>query len=898
MQATLSHYRILEQIGAGGMGVVYRAHDEHLDCDVALKVLPAGELADDAARKRFRKEALALSKLNHPNIAVVHDFDTQDGTDFLVEELIPGLSLSEMLISGPLPEREIINLGSQLAEGLQAAHQQGVIHRDLKPANIRVTPDGRLKILDFGLARVVQPYSPTALTVSETQTPVFAGTLLYMAPEQLLAEKVDPRTDIWAVGCVLHEMATGRPPFSGSGIALTDAILHQPAPAASKLNPGLSPGLEAIILKCLEKDSSLRYASARDIAVDLQRLKRDTDSGRAAGPVSAPAISAVTTPAQKRVRSWLLAASSAVVAFVVLLFVLNVGGLRDRVLGGKPSPTLNPKSVVVAIFENRTGDPSLDNLGKMTAESVSEGLLQIENIRVVPSSTVFGLPTGGVMARPARDPVRTLAEATGSGLVVSGAYYLQGQKLQIRATIMDAVANKPLYAVDPASGPREKATEAIESVRQRVRDVIAARYLNPYHDLLTDEVTLPSYQAQKELLAGDELFFSDIPAAIVHLKRAIELDPEFFDAHWILTAAYANQGNVVEAKTQLQTIARMQERLTPISRRRLDRMRTSARIEARYSIDRDIVKLAPDDPAEWLELGFLALLTNRPRETVEALRKPVDWSLVQKSEFPLGVLGFMGLTRALHELGEYEVELKEARRGRSVYPDLLNSYAYEVRALAAMARVAEVNSLVNQILVMPPHWGYPSCACVARGTPGYVMLSAAEELRAHNQHEASLKMASRAVEWYRSRTGEEAQREDTRSGLGDALYQEERWGEAKAVFSTLATEHPDNIFYKGRLGTLAARLGDRVKALRIAEELRRLDRPGLSGNHTFRSARIIALLGDKERAMALLREAVAQASGSTEEPESFGYALIYSHSMDLESLRDYPPFEELIKPKG
>lgn len=218
MQARLSHYRILEQIGAGGMGVVYRAHDEHLDCDVALKVLTPGKLADDTARKRFRKEALALSKLNHPNIAVIHDFDTQDGTDFLVEELIPGLPLNEM-ISRSLSEREIIILGSQLCEGLAAAHEHGVIHRDLKPANVRVTSDARLKILDFGLAKILNQdvASETAVTASLTETQTVCGTVPYMAPEQLLNEKLDTRTDIWAVGCVLYEMATGRPPFRAPG---------------------------------------------------------------------------------------------------------------------------------------------------------------------------------------------------------------------------------------------------------------------------------------------------------------------------------------------------------------------------------------------------------------------------------------------------------------------------------------------------------------------------------------------------------------------------------------------------------------------------------------------------------------------------------------------------------
>ena len=254
MQATLSHYRVLEEIGAGGMAVVYRAHDERLDRDVALKVLAPGTLVDAAARKRLHKEALVLSKLNHPNIATLYDFDTQEGTDFLVEELIEGVPLDTMLVSGPLAEEEILHFSSQLSEGLAAAHEQGVIHRDLKPSNVRVTPDGRLKILDFGLAMIQHgKASPTAATESLSETRPLVGTLPYMAPEQLLGRKLDTRTDIWAAGCVLYEMATGRRPFQGSGPALTDVILHEPPAMPCKVNPKLSPGCEAIMLKCLEK---------------------------------------------------------------------------------------------------------------------------------------------------------------------------------------------------------------------------------------------------------------------------------------------------------------------------------------------------------------------------------------------------------------------------------------------------------------------------------------------------------------------------------------------------------------------------------------------------------------------------------------------------------------------
>jgi len=272
VQATLSHYRILEQIGAGGMGVVFRAHDERLERDVALKVLPPGIVVEMADRRRFHKEALALSKLNHPNIATVHDFDTQDGTDFLVEELIEGLSLDAMLASGPLSEKEIIHLGSQLVEGLAAAHEHGVIHRDLKPGNLRVTPDARLKILDFGLAMILRgEVSSSAVTESLSETKPFVGTLPYMAPEQLLKGKLNARTDIWAVGCILYEMATGRRPFLGSGPALTDTILHQQPAAVSKLNPKIGAALDRVIQKCLDKDPDKRYLSVREIAVDLRR---------------------------------------------------------------------------------------------------------------------------------------------------------------------------------------------------------------------------------------------------------------------------------------------------------------------------------------------------------------------------------------------------------------------------------------------------------------------------------------------------------------------------------------------------------------------------------------------------------------------------------------------------
>ena len=207
--STLGHYRVMEKIGAGGMGEVYRARDEHLARDVAIKVLPPGTLTDESARKHFHKEALILSQLNHPNIATIYDFDTQQGVDFLVMEYISGITLSAKVAAGPLPEKEVLRLGVQLAEGLAAAHEQGVIHRDLKPSNVRVTADGRLKILDFGLAKLVGPFSGTETTQSLGESQGIAGTLPYMAPEQLRGQACDVRTDIYSA-CLLYTSPSPR----------------------------------------------------------------------------------------------------------------------------------------------------------------------------------------------------------------------------------------------------------------------------------------------------------------------------------------------------------------------------------------------------------------------------------------------------------------------------------------------------------------------------------------------------------------------------------------------------------------------------------------------------------------------------------------------------------------
>ena len=423
----LGHYLVVERIGAGGMGEVYRAHDEHLDRDVAIKVLPPRTFSDDSARTHFRKEALALSKLNHPNIATIHDFDTQLGIDFLVMEYVPGVTLSERIADHALPEKELTRLGLQLIEGLAAAHDQHVIHRDLKPHNLRLTPDGRLKILDFGLAKLAQPATPEAETESETRAG--AGTLPYMSPEQLQGETVDARSDIWAVGTVLYEMATGHIAFhEKTASATADAILHKAVAPPSRLAHELSPRLQDIILKCLEKDAENRYQAAKELVVDLRRLSAPSSgaSVRAAEP----------KPWRSPVRR-AIGGLTMLLIVVALLVAFNSGGWRDRLLGHNGEPQIG--SLAVLPLANLSRDPEQDYFADGMTEALITDLAKTTNLRVISRTSVMHYK-GTKKALP------EIARELHVDAVVEGSVQRSENRVRITAQLIRAGTDQHLWA--------------------------------------------------------------------------------------------------------------------------------------------------------------------------------------------------------------------------------------------------------------------------------------------------------------------------------------------------------------------------------------------------------------------------------------------------------------------
>ena len=362
----LGHYRLEEKIGAGGMGVVYRAHDERLDRDVALKVLPPDVFIDENARTMFHREAHILSRLTHNNIATVFDFDTKDNLDFLVMEYVHGETLAEKLANGALPEKEALVFSLQIVQALEEAHAHSVVHCDLKPGNIMVTTSQQIKLLDFGLAKRLK-ISETSTTQTHNQLTAFGGTLPYMSPEQLLGKAPDFRSDVYSFGAVLYEMATGRRPFDDKvSPVLTDRILHEFPKPPSLVNPSISSRFQDLILKCLEKDAAERYQSVKEIAVDLRHLVR---------PMTAPADeeNVVHEADQRKRRSRLLLRAGAAIA---LLFI----GLAYWYWKDGPR---KPQVVLIGDFSNRTDERVFDDV---IPELLTIDIEQSGYISVFPSS--------------------------------------------------------------------------------------------------------------------------------------------------------------------------------------------------------------------------------------------------------------------------------------------------------------------------------------------------------------------------------------------------------------------------------------------------------------------------------------------------------------------------------
>ncbi len=527
------HYRILERFGSGGMGVVYRARDLHLDREVAIKVLRPGILTDESARHHFRKEALALSKLNHQNIATIHDFDSQEGLHFLVMEFIPGITLDQKLRSGPLPEKETIRLGVQLADGLAAAHEKGIIHCDLKPGNLRVSNDGRLKILDFGLAKWKRLNTETAETESVLSSQGVSGTIPYMAPEQLTGEFIDARTDLHAAGVILYELATGQRPFAElHPHQLIGAILHHSPAPPHELNPRLSPMLEQIIGKCMEKEPENRYQSARELGVDLRRLERDSNSEH---------WTSGSLPNSPVALSWFIKKHrwSAFGSLLFLILAILLGALRLRDwYGGRPASTPEFRALAVLPLANLSGDPEREYLADGMTEELITQLGRAIPVRVISRQSVMQFKHTNL-------PLAEIGRKLKVDAIVEGSVMQSGSQVRITARLVDAAAEKVLWTNEYQREMRDVLLLQGEVTRAIAREIKVK--LTPQQEALLSASRPVNSEAYEAYLKGRFEWFKlsreGLDNAERYFQLALEKDPGYALAYSGLADVWMSRGD-------------------------------------------------------------------------------------------------------------------------------------------------------------------------------------------------------------------------------------------------------------------------------------------------------------------------------------------------------------------
>jgi tetratricopeptide (TPR) repeat protein len=761
-----------------------------------------------------------------------------------------------MVESGIVSVRKAIDIIIQTAEALETAHKKGILHRDVKSANIMVSMEGRVKVMDFGLAHLEE-------RSQLTRTGTTMGTLSYSSPEHISGRAVDKRSEIFSLGVVFYELLTGQLPFKASNEAeILFAIINNEPPKLTSVREDVPELVEAVVSRMVEKNPELRYQTCGEVIHDLEGIRKEMETSTVS---ITGALERVKTERKRQLLTRLALGFGAGIAAVVAAILFFPG-----------RPDLDPDRVMVAIFENRTGDSSLDEIGTMAASWISEGITRTEIAQVVPFTTVLQasqylsskldeIGPGGTVQRLSRD--------TGAGIAVSGTFYLENSALRFQTEIIDCRTGTAIHHVEPVSGPASSPIEIVESVRGHVITYLGMHYDSEGMSSWMGG-TPPTLEAFVAFSQGLQLIFRGQQEEAVEAfylaasEGDMYLSPLVYAPISLLTL-----GRMTEADSLTQYLELHRDRLTNWEKSHLDWSLAliSGDLDVEYRAVREMARISPIEAAFYA--GFTCMRCNRPQEAIEHLSR-ADMSSQWAREWPPYWARYAS---AYERLGEHRLQFKIIRRGRTIHSDVFLLLNGELRALAALGRFKNIERLLEESRSLPPTEGY---------SYGGSLRVVARYLRFHGYKDECIPFLEQAVEWYRSRPEEE--RHNLRSSLGNTYYHLEMWKEARSIFEQLKVEFPDDADYLGYLGCLAARRGDVENARLFSEQLAALDAPYLLGNHTYWRGCIASLLGDKEKAVAFIRESFEQGI-DYDRPQT---------DMDLEPLRDFPPYIELMRPKG